>query len=104
MKTNKSRNTDGLPPVYLMAGAVTAILVCALLSIGLWAEDLGLKTGAQIETAEVPGRPDGRSRMLRHAAGQHPGCCLRHSVGDGNRPVEVRADALSYPKKRLKSR
>jgi hypothetical protein len=35
MKTNKSRNTDGLPSVYLMAGAVTAILVCALLSIGL---------------------------------------------------------------------
>ena len=35
MKANKSRNTDGLPPVYLMAGAVTAILVCALLSIGL---------------------------------------------------------------------
>jgi hypothetical protein len=35
MKTDKSRNRDGLPPVYLMAGAVTAILVWALLSIGM---------------------------------------------------------------------
>jgi hypothetical protein len=35
MKANKGRNTDGLPPVYLMVGAVTAILVCALFSIGL---------------------------------------------------------------------
>ena len=47
MKTNKSRNTDGLPPVYLMAGAVTAILVCALLSIGLEAKDRGEDWGSK---------------------------------------------------------
>jgi hypothetical protein len=35
MKTEKSRNRDGLSPFYLMAGAVTAILVWVLLSIGM---------------------------------------------------------------------
>ncbi|EWY40134.1 hypothetical protein N825_03400 [Skermanella stibiiresistens SB22] len=35
MKTNKNRNQDGLPPVYLMAGTITAILVFMLLSVGM---------------------------------------------------------------------
>ncbi len=35
MKTDKNRNRDGLSPVYLMAGTVTAILVFMLLSVGM---------------------------------------------------------------------
>ena len=50
MQTNKSRNTDGLPPVYLMAGAVTAILVCArsrsAYRLKIRSQDWGPKVGA----------------------------------------------------------